>query len=475
MSIVLPQNLPTELKNLLGDSFANSVTAEFTTWLEARAEALDYLDNDTEFYTKKYFDDTTMEEVPVHVEGIVSRLIERVSQVYMIPPKRSIGEEETPDQYQDLVVKKGGRNSELQYAEQAANLLREVVLHPAWYRNPDRVGLETLVYYLLIYAPDDPINPIAIMYPLNGFRNDGDPKDSIWCYWSASQKILFDGNGGSIKQKDNPGNKNPWGDVWPFVVVRTTKSLHRDRFIFPKKDLVSTTLEINVLETNANVNGHYQSFGWPWASGHTDDPNKPTKMGPNILTFFPDPESRMDIAQPPDTMEGITSYIEFKKKSLAANNHVPFSTLTGEDAPASGVALRIRNLELTDSRRSDVSRFRLAEHQLWIIDGAIINTVVSAKPMKDDGFAVDFSESTEVLSPEEQRAKDDWDLAHNVTTVPKIMVRRDPDGFSGKSGNSDPIVKATEQVEQNKKTNAELRTGANLGDVFASSTLGTQE
>ena len=40
---------------------------------------------------------------------------------------------------------------------------------------------------------------------------------------------------------------------------------------------------------------------------------------------------------------------------------------------------------------------------------------------------VDFSESIEVLSDEEQRAKDDWDLSHGLIDEVDILVRRNPD------------------------------------------------
>jgi hypothetical protein len=40
---------------------------------------------------------------------------------------------------------------------------------------------------------------------------------------------------------------------------------------------------------------------------------------------------------------------------------------------------------------------------------------------------VDFSESVEYLSAQEQREKDDWDLSHNLTTVAKIAMRQNKD------------------------------------------------
>jgi len=40
---------------------------------------------------------------------------------------------------------------------------------------------------------------------------------------------------------------------------------------------------------------------------------------------------------------------------------------------------------------------------------------------------VDFSESMEILTDEQQRAKDDWDLSHGLIDEVDILVRRNPD------------------------------------------------
>ena len=40
---------------------------------------------------------------------------------------------------------------------------------------------------------------------------------------------------------------------------------------------------------------------------------------------------------------------------------------------------------------------------------------------------VDFSESIEYLSPQEQREQDDWDLEHNMINLADIAMRKNKD------------------------------------------------
>ena len=69
------------------------------------------------------------------------------------------------------------------------------------------------------------------------------------------------------------------------------------------------------------------------------------------------------------------------------------------------MALRLRNQELMDSRRSDVERWKTIEKNVFEVEERIIAVELS----KDAGFlrGIDYEESTEILSDQEQREK--WD------------------------------------------------------------------
>ena len=80
-----------------------------------------------------------------------------------------------------------------------------------------------------------------------------------------------------------------------------------------------------------------------------------------------------------------------------------------------------------DSRKSDVERWKSIEFSLFEIEKAIVNIELN----KDIGELenVDYEESTEILSDEEQRAKWDWELEKEIINKVDILMEKDPDKF----------------------------------------------
>ena len=109
---------------------------------------------------------------------------------------------------------------------------------------------------------------------------------------------------------------------------------------------------------------------------------------------------------------------------LSQNYHLPTSLVEGTTAE-SGVALRLRNQELQDDRKSDITKWRDFEMQLFELE----RVMVAVEEGKDAGELedVDFDESTEILSNQEQREKWDWELSHNLIDEADIMTQINPD------------------------------------------------
>ena len=111
---------------------------------------------------------------------------------------------------------------------------------------------------------------------------------------------------------------------------------------------------------------------------------------------------------------------------LAQNYHLPTSFAEGTTAE-SGVALRMRNQELTDDRKSDVSRLRDIEFKLFELEQLII--AVEMGQDAGDLEDVDYAESIEVLNDQEQRDKWDWELSKGLIDEADILIQKDPDRF----------------------------------------------
>ena len=111
-------------------------------------------------------------------------------------------------------------------------------------------------------------------------------------------------------------------------------------------------------------------------------------------------------------------------KMLAQNYHLPSNFVEATTAE-SGVALRIRNQELQDDRKSDVTRWRDIEFKLFELEQLIIAVELGqdAGELED----VDFAESVDVLSDQEQRDKWEWELSKGIIDLADILMQKNPD------------------------------------------------
>ena len=68
-------------------------------WKASRYEAIDFYKGDTSHYVANYFNDKTLEKVPIGNVNITKRIIDRISLVYMTPPIRKYTTEEVTDMF----------------------------------------------------------------------------------------------------------------------------------------------------------------------------------------------------------------------------------------------------------------------------------------------------------------------------------------------------------------------------------------
>jgi len=151
---------------------------------------------------------------------------------------------------------------------------------------------------------------------------------------------------------------------------------------------------------------------------------------------------------PPNSVPALTDSINESYKMLAQNYHLSVSFVEGSTAE-SGVALRLRNQELMDSRRSDVEKYKRLEYRMFEVEERILAVELA----KDAGFLlnVDYEESTEILSDKEQRERWDWDLANGLIDRATILMQRDPDKFPDKEAAEDYLFElsgAEEEMEE---------------------------
>ena len=385
-------------------------------WMKARDKAYDYYKGRTETYTKAFFSDSLNKQIPCPNVNITKRVIDRISLVYMKAPVREYSNENTPDFFYQ-------KNFKMQRAEKLCNLLECILLKPTW-RN-ERIEYDIIRDWEPLFYDDDPLNPTAITYPLSVRSSVMDTTAEHWAYWDAEHYFVYEkGTGKKLATDANPEMINPYS-MLPFVsCYRDGKpeSSYFDTDASP--DLIATNEATNVAEFNKNANIMFQSFGFGYITGSNIEKEK-LDIGQDKWSFLGH-DGVLNMVSPPNSVPALTDSIESSYKMLAQNYHLSLSFVEGSKE-SSGIALKIRNSELMDARRSDLERWKKIEEDLFGVEERII----AVEQGRDAGFllGIDYEESTEVLSEEEQRLKWDWELEKGLIDTADILMQKDPDKY----------------------------------------------
>ena len=423
-------------------------------WKAGRLDAMEYYKGRSLPYTMDYFDTSLFEKVPPANINVTKRIIDRVSLVYMKPPKRTYTKEETPMLFHH-------KDFKLQRAERMCNLLDAVLIKPCMRfndKNEMHIEYDIIFDYEPIFG-DDPLTPEAIVYPIASKDSVLDDTPELHVYWDKENTYTFDNNGRIYTDEMNPDMINPYG-VLPFVECwRDGKPESSYLDTDASTDLIQTNALINVAETNKAANIMFQSFGYIYVNGSMIEKDD-LEVGADKITFL-GADGTMSLVSPPNTVESITSAVTTAYKMLAQNYHIDISFVEGTTAQ-SGVAIKLRNSELTDARVSDVIKWREIEKELFELEKLII--AVDMGKDAGDLEQVDFEESMEVLSDKEQRDKWEWELANGLIDRADILMQKDPDRFPDRDSAEDYLFERSsadladddEEVEEENSLLAQL-------------------
>ena len=385
-------------------------------WMKSRDKAYDYYKGRTEAYTKGYFSDSLIKQIPCPNINIAKRIINRISLVYMKAPVREYTIESTPDYFYE-------KNFKMQRLERLCNLLECVLVKPTW-RN-ERIEYDIIRDWEPLFYDDDPLNPSAITYPLSARSSVMDTTAELWAYWDAEHHFIYEkGTGKKIAPEDNPEMANTY-QMLPFVSCYRDGKPEASYFdTDASPDLIATNEATNVAEFNKNANIMFQSFGFGYITGSNIEKEK-LDIGQDKWSFLGH-DGVLNMVSPPNSVPALTDSIKESYKMLAQNYHLSVSFVEGTTAE-SGVALRLRNQELTDNRRSDVERWKRIEMSIFAVEERII----AVEQGRDAGFllTIDFEETTEVLSDQEKREKWEWLFANGLADRADYLVDHDAEKF----------------------------------------------
>jgi len=226
---------------------------------------------------------------------------------------------------------------------------------------------------------------------------------------------------------------------WVFDIKPNTSFMDVD----PAMDLIKSNEAVNVLNTALNANVLYQSYGIIVAKGFDEQEQEKVKVGANRTTFIGEDQD-ISIEAPPDTMESINATVKTRIHGVSLNYHLPHGFIEEEGVAESGVARKIRNEELQTDRKGDIVRWRNTEERLYEIEKAIVK--VDLQIDLPDTISIDYTESEEILTNDERRAQEEYDMKHGFRSAAEILHESDKDRYP-------TIEKAQDQIDINRGAN----------------------
>tara|TARA_R100001594_G_scaffold27605_1_gene52466 strand:+ start:36 stop:1358 length:1323 start_codon:yes stop_codon:yes gene_type:complete len=398
-------------------------------WRGRREQALDYYNGRTERYTEQYFSTGLSSKIPIANVNITKRIIDRISLVYMVAPKREYSNPDIVDNFCE-------KDFKMQRLERFTNLL-DSCLVKVTFRN-GMLDYDIIHDFEPMFG-DDPLRPTGYTYPLSTKSEVLDTTPELFAYWDMENTFIYDRNGKIYDDANNPEHINFYG-LLPFVeCFREGRPEYAYLDTEPANDIIKTNTVLNVAETNKSANIHFQSFGYIYANGSQID-KKDLQIGQDQI-YYLGVDGTLNVTSPPNSVPALTDSIKESYKMLAQNYHLPTSFADGTTAE-SGVALRLRNQELQDDKKSDIVKWNDVEHKIFEVERQVLTTEL----MVDAGEleSVDFGETAEILSAQEQRDQWEWELSKGIIDVADILIQMDPDRFPERND-------AVEYLEERKQ------------------------
>jgi len=387
-------------------------------FLGRRHNRLLHYNRETEGITRGFFSSNLLKNCPVANIGLTKRIIDRVSEVYMVKPQYVFKGDETGEKQAEYLSVTKRKNERMQIAERRVNLLDVELIHPYYDEKAGSVDYDIIDEFEPMFDMDG--NLVAVVYPLYQSANVNASDEQVFIYWDdEGNRARLDGNAHKVGEQPEP-----YEGMFPFVLAWTEEpGYFYDHN--PSPDLINAEDGVNYLQTLLDAGQGFQAFGQMWIAGLLDPKDAATLgIDPSRLWALPEGATAGVISTTLNSQQVIDN-IKNKYKMVARNYHLSEDFVEGNPQAESGVALKVRNEELNNERRGDIDRWAGVEALLYPIEKELIENETNIK--LPESVFVDFNESVTILSDEERRERDDYNIEHNLDNWVSIKQRMNPD------------------------------------------------
>jgi len=374
-----------------------------------RNTALDfYYNRNLDIYIEDWFKGKNLSQVPPYKQRLVPRFAKARLMLYKSPPKR-LFDGMANEEYESVAFNLDPKTRE--FAE-LTWLLGDCAIRTKWSERHQRIEYDIIPIVKKYYIQDES-TPFGISYEVE--RDASGNRKFI--FWSEARDkepgfhFSFDQAG---KIYPVPGNED-MVNVYGIIPVSFAK------YPSDASDVVRSAVQIGIMATEVALAVRF-AIGQPVLVGSYDDKN--IMAGIDNLITLTEPGSSFEYVSPKGSIKDMIQAIK-DLLDLTAQNHSLKIRWGNAGAVPSGVALTIMDSENLEARESDIPIWREWEHDRYRVDRIVYETH-TGKSLPED-IAVDFSEVTYPMSPEQERAWLDWKLAKGIMTQRDLLLYFNPD------------------------------------------------
>ena len=390
-------------KGLINDSIKNQkldIHKRRQRWIN---KMLDYYEGENMAgYIANRFKIEAFKEVPPLFINFTHRFINKMARIYRTGAVRNVN-----NQYTNLTKFK---NIKLKHIERVAKLLGTIACRIVYNPIKDRMDYYPIYFYHPFMSDDDPLNPIAIAYPIDNLVDDiGSTQKQTYMYLDDTRMIRYDGNGNVIEESEHN-----YG-VIPVAFIHREPQID-SHFVAGATDIIQANEAVNILFTELCLGGRFQAFGQPVVTGVYED-SSVIRAGTDETIILPEGAS-FDIVSPKGDMRGLIEIIKTIMETTGANNHLHIDfNRSGGEVP-SGIALVIRDLERREDYEDYVDLWEMYEHEIYAIEKAIMSANNVSLPSE---LGLDFNEPEYPKSTQDEVMFNQFMLDNNLTSYSKLL------------------------------------------------------
>jgi len=364
---------------------------------------LDYYEGENmEGYIANRFKIDAFREVPPLFINFTHRFINKMARIYRTGAVRNVN-----DQYTALTRFK---NVKLKHIERIAKLLGTVACRITFNPVKQQLDYHPIYFYHPFMSDDDPLNPIAIAYPIDNLVDDiSYEQEQTYMYLDDTLMIKYDSSGKILDEVEHN-----YGII-PVSFIHREPQID-SHFVAGASDIVQANEAVNILFTELCIGGRFQAFGQPVVTGVYADSNV-VRAGTDETLILPE-GANFDIVSPKGDMRGLIEIIKTIMETSAANNHLHIDfNRSGGEVP-SGIALVIRDLERKEDYEDYVDLWEMYEHEIYQVEKAILSANNITLP---DDLGLDFSEPEYPKSAQDEIMFNQFMLDNNLISHTKLL------------------------------------------------------